>query len=481
MSDPLTLTFGIELEFTCVFRRGAFDNAEPDLVPIEDEWDGHISAGHALQYYLNAANVPATGWEEPGEVALDAFAPHSRWLVKTDAINLTRGELKTLPDHYIDESIEISSRILSFTTNDWRGEIRTVLRVLARMEKKFGARFISNHTSGFHVHIGNNGGADMPFDTVKRIFQLHTAHERNIESLHASSRILAPDFRRSGNGFLLYAPLSFFHNSRDVRKSQANNIFHWLQRIEDMHSFEDMCMFFGGEYNRVTLNGHSSAVNFDNLWTDRNERLTHTVEFRQHIGTLDYAEIVAWVTFLAAFTHFCHVTSDVDFMGLLLRATDTNFTAAHLMRFIGCPPDIVQHYDYEGEGGIIGMLPQSPRSPAQDLLDLAAANDDEVTENTDLDAVKAVIGQKLTNGYYGFDRTLGLLPIGQKLLIEMLEHAYGKVSQEMFKIDDDEWDWGGKSQTRALVLEVLGEMLREYNPALGPKQPAIAKGIQRLA
>ncbi|KAF2159921.1 hypothetical protein M409DRAFT_29530 [Zasmidium cellare ATCC 36951] len=484
MPEPLHLTFGIELEFMCVFRRGAFNNQEPDLLPTSEELNGNISAGHALQYFLHAANVPATGWEELGTVPLNAV-PYSRWCVKEDCIQLSPQELNTLPEGYFEEAIEISSRILSFIGDDWRGEIRTVLNVLAMMQRRFDAHFLSNDSTGFHVHIGNAGGAPMPFDTVKRIFQLTTAHERVIDSMHASSRVLAPAHKEDDTfPLLLYGPVSYFHIRDDEEFDlDNNNLFGWLERIEDMHTFEDFCEMFTGDLDSNALSGHSSAVNFDNLWSETYEDTTNTVEFRQHVGTIDYAEIIAWVTFLANLTNFCHNTTDVNFMNLMLQATDMDFTAIDLMRIINCPDDIIQHYDYEGEGegAIIGMLPQPgiDTTMTDTLLALAAQNDDEVSDNTDRLRVKRLINDKLACEHYGFDSALGRLPINQPLLEQMLMRAYRKVSQCMFTICDLRLP-GGKSQAKSVVFKLWAEMLRDYDPTLGPSQPAIVDPLRKL-
>lgn len=483
MPESFSLTFGIELEFVALFPRGAFNNQEPDLVPIEDEErDGEITAGHALQYFLSKANVPATGWEELGSVPLGAAPSYSKWNVSEDCVHLSIDEDHHLPDNYIEEPIEICSRILRYG-DDWRGEIRIVLDVMAYMQNRFAARFITNHTTGFHVHVGNAGGQALPFDLVKRIFQVTTAHERVIDSVHASSRVLAPMMIDSSAHLnLLYAPLSFFHQKKDDEFG-TSHIFDWLRRIENMQTFEQVSDLFEVEFDDYPTTGHSSIVNFDNLYSDTCEDVKNTVEFRQHVGSLDYAEIVAWVTFLATLAHFCHAASDIDIMELTLRATDAEFTVAELMRAVGCGDDVIQHYQYS-EDSVIGVLPMSTSNGTiqpDALASLTEQNDDEVTDNTGRLKVKRLINIKLCHHYYGFDSALGLLPITQPLLQDMLRRAYEKVSQQQFNVYPGLALRDGESQARAMVFGILSEMHKAYDPTECPLQPAIAEGIRRLA
>lgn len=478
MSEPLPLTFGVELEFVALYPRRAFNNQEPDLLPTSEELDGEVTAGHALQYFLDKANVPATGWEELGSVPFDAAPSYSKWCVKEDCVQLSTDESDRLPDGFIEEPIEICSRIL-FYGDDWRGEIRAVLNVLAFMGSRFNAGFIINSTTGFHVHVGNNAGQPMPFDTVKRIFQVATAHERVIDSLHASSRVLAPFSIESVDPHmsLLYGPLSFFHLK--TNDGYGSHVFDWLRRIEDMHNFEDLCEIFDGQYNDYPLSGHSSVVNFDNLWSETQEDLKNTVEFRQHVGTLDYAEIVAWVSFLTRFVYFCHSACDDDIMELTLRATDPEFTITDLMLAIGCEDDIIQHYQFD-EDDVIGMLPQAGSIiQADPIALLTEQNDEEVTSNTDRFRVKRITNTKLRKQYYGFNSALGMLPLDQRMLQDMLRRAFEQVSQRQFN-DRGLVTLGGKSQARALVFGVLSAMHRAYDPTEGPWQVAIANGIRRL-
>lgn len=106
-------------------------------------------------------------------------------------------------------------------------------------------------------------------------------------------------------------------------------------------------------------------MNFGNLWTaffyEPGDRAKNRIEFRQHVGTLDYAEIVSCISFLVAFVNFGHTASDAEFVALLLRATDLDLTATDVNRAIGCGEEVVDHYDFSREPEVIGMLPQGHR------------------------------------------------------------------------------------------------------------------------
>lgn len=474
MSQPLNLTFGVELEFIAVFTRGAFNDMLPGLVPVEEEIEcGHITAGHALQHCLNAANVPATGWEDLGTVPLNTESYQS-WSIAEDALHLSDEEMDLLPEEYNCEAIEISSRIFRFLQDDWRSELRTVIGVLEYMKTQFGCNFYTNESTGLHVHVGN-GRERLPFETVKRMFQLATAHERAFDTLHASNRVMAPVEWETANISLLYAPLSTFHQHADKRSDTPQNVFGWLARIERMQSFKDFACFCDGKFECNYTSGHSCAVNFENLYSEMGDDEKQTVEFRQHVGTLDYADIVAWVALLATFVDFCHRAPDTHVIYLAQQATNVDFKAPDFMQAIGCDDDLIQHYAFDGEGATIGMLPQ----PGHDILtlqqdhltDLTAQNDTDVTENTDHLIVRQLVNEKLFDEYYGFHGAVGVIPLRYADIENIIHRANQKGTTNASALGFAMPSNAAASDARAVVFDVLSQMYEAMYDALASDLP----------
>lgn len=360
-----SLTFGIELEFMCVFKKDAFTNIDefPDLVPdcpqlipvgqnvdeaveeavekaveeaieeaegfeegfeeddmeddMEDEQEGeqgvdetgedeYVQPPHALCYLFKKAGLRASGWNDHKEPPV---APFSTWKVHSDILFLTPGEQAHVGDH-LEWEFEISSPVLSLTDPESFSQIRKVHEVLAFMEGRFGCTFLTNYSTGFHVHMGCGARETIPLPVAKRIFQLTTAHERNFDALHALSRIPVV---QPGDDVPQYAPLSYIHQALDLASDE--NAFDWLRRIEETRSYANVGGLFQVNLGSECLDGHSSTLNFDNLHYDEAhggsiEDVPGTIEFRQHLGTLDIVEIIKWVLILGHVVTYCYQASD---------------------------------------------------------------------------------------------------------------------------------------------------------------------------
>lgn len=142
MSD-LNLTFGIELEFICVYPIDCF---EYRYLRRKNEWKyikpgkRFHNAGHALYYYLEEAGIPVNiGRARHGDVAT-----FSEWQVMSDCLELSEQEERYKPGGFREEAIEIASRKLSFYGDDWHRELRKVLKVLAQIERVRHKNFIAH-------------------------------------------------------------------------------------------------------------------------------------------------------------------------------------------------------------------------------------------------------------------------------------------------------------------------------------------------
>ena len=235
MSIP-NLTFGIELEFICLRPEDLFEK----LIPASA--DG--CAGSVLFRELINEGIPSTGWEEDDEIA-DNAPSHSRWRVESDELILSKSEEELLPEGWAVEAIELSSRKLHFFFDDWRHEVAKVLKLLRRVEE-YGCRFITNKSTGFHVHVGHNTKR-IPLSVAKNVFQLVTAFERCFDELHPVHRIVYPKPIFFGHA---YYPPSFFHTfgaTYDAAKGEKSSpLLNRLANIEAVRSYDELGAFVQG-------------------------------------------------------------------------------------------------------------------------------------------------------------------------------------------------------------------------------------------
>jgi len=410
MSDSQSLTFGVELEFICVRPENLFGNA-----------------GNAIHDTMRAYHIPVTGYEDLDSDDIDdfVFPSHTRWRVESDYLHLSEGEQFYLPDGWVAENIELSSRKFRFFHEAWRSEIVSVLKVLRVLEGA-GCRFITNASTGFHVHVGYDA-EHVPFPTAKKVFQVATAFERRIDEVHAVQRITVPE-----DGYVshYYHPPSFYFRMDAQPDVASTNIFDRLAHLETFRSFSDLCSWFsvtteaGG--HKQTMNGHQSAYNFDNLHPDDEagryeETLTGTIEFRQHAGTLDELSIVAWVTLTCKLVEWCNTASATEMMDLCLRAADTDFELGHLLAELDVPADTIRHYLQHDDN--IGVLPDATNIVAgalqNDMRCLIDQNDHEFVGRTDSGVLFEAIQRKEDANWYGYH---SLLPVPERMVsLELLK------------------------------------------------------------
>jgi len=387
----LDLTFGIELEFICVHPPGLF-------VGISDRG---ISARSARQHKLKQRGIPVTGHDgyfPDIDFSVDC-EPHSRWVVKTDiSLLLSTPEWQIVPTDWKAEAVEIASRklTLSDATTD---EIRVVLLEVFALES-LGCRMLTNYTTGLHVHVGNSDRW-IPLETAKKVFQLGTAFSPTIDKLHDYTRI-DPD-----DSYLRYHfPPGYFHKNNGRLRPGAN-VFDWLASIESVSSYQELGSLFVVPRGDKYTNGHNSAYNFDNLIiSDGREEWTRTktIEFRQHIGTLDYTTVIAWVALTTQIVTFCHNATDTDFLSLLMQGLDPSISVRDFCCGIGLADVFTRHYTGEADlPQSLAMLSIYSKSPqSRDIFDrLDETNDDEASESTDPGRIEQVLQQKLARGLYG--------------------------------------------------------------------------------
>lgn len=462
MNNNLHLTLGVELEFIAVYRPGTFDSIDPHLTKDQvDGSSGYVSAAHAIYYFFNRQGLRATGFEgdDDDELFVPGEIPYSKWQIGSDCLHVSPGENTHIPEDYTRQSIEIATPAMSFARGQWQPEIHAALRILEWISETYECQFLVNKTTGLHVHIGNNFGEKLPLSTVKKVLQFATAFESRLDEIHAANRVRAPELDVAPfnlnyelDEIPLYTPLSFFHHQRDTVCTQGGgDIFSWVQRIERLDTYEKLSEFYLVELNDILLDGHHCTLNVDNMWADprsarHEENLTNTIEFRQHTGTLDVIEILAYVSMLASIVDYCDRVTDVDFLTLLSCATNTSFGLLDLLNAVGCHSDVIGHFHCDNTAPI-GMLPSSVPSRFRLRLEgLIDQNDDEQTANFDSTAIR--ISEKYKNWYYGVDPAMN----GSFLDAEQIQ----SMNQQLYAIYQAEY----RGLDEALQARVREEMLK---------------------
>jgi len=174
MAGP-ALSFGVELEFLAVHDFASIDG-EPDYTIVKRK----------IYSRMLEAGIPATGYESAGE-DLSYVPTYSRWRVEHDSsLLLSPEERDHLGSGWKEELIEISSRKLHLH-NDWTSEIAKLLDVLRSIEGE-NCRFVTNGSTGFHVHMAH-ANEKIPLRTAKNVLQFLTAFERQIDQIHLLERV----------------------------------------------------------------------------------------------------------------------------------------------------------------------------------------------------------------------------------------------------------------------------------------------------
>ena len=346
MKDTMRMTFGIELECIAVYPMELFEN---------DERNPQGDAIAALSLACLDKGIKSTGHEdEDYEEELDPSSDtsYSRWSFRNEGgLDLSKTEREALPTQLMDHNIqplEVSSRLLNFECDDWKKELITVLEAFSDLSKR-GVRFVTNATTGFHVHIGF-GSEIMPLRTAKSVLELCTGFEDRLDALYSTSRIDENAATKFPDGRHFNAGLAWHFQNNE--KTELNpNIFHWLTSIEEASSFEELGGFFRNHIpnSSAKTTAHYSTLNLDNLYAaphaSEDADPIGTIEFRQHGGTLDYEAIVSHILLKQALVSFCHTCTDREFLQLFAHISNPTFRLSDLIGAIGGGKELLRYHE----------------------------------------------------------------------------------------------------------------------------------------
>lgn len=393
--DPATLTFGIELELIAVFPKGLF----------QDHFGVEASENHPAQIViadlLEEAGVPVTGNESLADdvtINGDDEEDYTRWQVQDEGNLWLTGtersasglDLTSWSVLYQTDCIELVSRKFSCSDLTWTEEISKVLGVLDCL-RKYGVKFVTNKTTGFHVHIGTEENY-MDRRTLKGVTQISTCFEHLLDQLYSTLRIDSMEFAGQHENF----PLSFHHVDKSGMHMNCN-VYEWAAAIEKCTDVSELCEIFESEIPTTDYrgqpatnmtDGHRSTLNLDNCLRsygqgDTKRDPTFTIEFRQHESTLDFDEIRRHVELCATLVFFCARAEDHQLLELCAQAGKPNFGVLDLLRAIGVRETaIASHRDQLSTEG------QTER-----LADKCAALNYLQTEAVDGDPLDAILAQ----------------------------------------------------------------------------------------
>lgn len=370
--------------------------------------------------------IYSTGWETlDDDEPIECGTEYSRWSVKDEGgLHISPTELQALEKHshgvkFHPQSLEVSSRILDFEAN-WEDEIRTVLSVFRALSDR-GVRFITNSTTGFHIHVGfwDQG---VPLRTAKSVLQFCTGFEDRLDALYSVDRIDGHFAENMANGLHFNAGLAW-HFQHNPKTDFDPNIFHWLVSIEEAKSYDELGQFFCNnmpgdpEGFMDKTDAHYCTLNLDNLYSPpMGTPPTGTIEFRQHQGTLDADDIIAHVLLKQAIVSFCHYAPDVDFLKLFPNIADPSFQLTDLLQAIHCRQDLIDRQTKRcspitqvmKEGGHREIVERLENGQFQGVMALDAQNYVEYQERSNWKAVSDTINAKYAAGAYAEQDTRDL-------------------------------------------------------------------------
>ncbi|KAI9811730.1 MAG: hypothetical protein M1827_005275 [Pycnora praestabilis] len=265
---PLNQTFGVEMEFVVRVRPCDYldvdcaDKTSFDEPVHQDICKAMRNAGFIVNPYDYRLAKEYGNWIVAPDSTIDAFA----------SSNLAGA---TRPEDFAYVGVEVKSPPLEVGPD----ALAAVREVVALLHKEFDI-VGNNRSCGLHVHVGNGVGKGFPLRTVQNLATFIWVFYQQIDCLHPVDRTLE-------NYWALSPHLSVQHLSPLAR----------VHVIEKCASIEAVV----GMVNNV---GRCYAYNFTNL--DSGPNGTHTVEFRQHEGTMDVVAIISWIEFTTALVKWCH-------------------------------------------------------------------------------------------------------------------------------------------------------------------------------
>ncbi|KAK3702363.1 hypothetical protein LTR37_014937 [Vermiconidia calcicola] len=397
MSSQGELSFGIELEFilvttcqNCSAER-ALSRRLSELVSTTCSLPGcRTNHTHRLKVSTNAEDIQC-------------------WTIGADlTVKMSEEELRTVPkfeESFRCYPVEVRSPAFLWDAtpsgltskghlpddhNPWFSpplEISRALQLLNSVNQPMKdngiLRIYTNASSGLHVHVGSGvPSKGFSLQTVKNVLGFATIFERQLDSVQSVTRIggspLAlrqptPNSYESTQDLKgtprWCRPLSVHHARRTYRSIEIDsniippsglemdryplhrygestalheagstqNAMAWSQVIQSAECLFDLEDLFNSSRFPKDI-----TVNILNLSAGQARK---TIEFRQHAGTLEFEEIMAWVGAAVQTVDWCRCGKE-EYLALVnSKWDDLSFSFPDLLRCIGATDDVVDHYN----------------------------------------------------------------------------------------------------------------------------------------
>ncbi|MCJ1335110.1 hypothetical protein MMC09_000376 [Bachmanniomyces sp. S44760] len=328
MEETLQVTFGVEMEFLVPFDHARYAGSIPEHDHRYKPVGG--SKFRNLEYYNKL-----------------------KWLVREEIIAVLRAQRFKVNDYrndnnyenwtvFSDNSVSAPVDFCGQMTGSLDGEeylwpeecsalgyadvevkSRALLYCAESLEEVFSAIHVINEnfptlvneTSGLHVHIGNRTFG-FPLQTVKNLAILVSVFENQFNSLHPPERL--------DNEYCV--PPSYSLGAAGGDSWQIANL------IDLVDSLEEVVALLGRDPDLDDYS-HYKCYNFNNLLFAGEKK--RTIEFRQHEGTMDPGDIVAWISLTASLVSLSHNTFADIILEIVLDHGDTNLRVTDLLVELG--------------------------------------------------------------------------------------------------------------------------------------------------
>jgi len=411
----LDLTFGIEFEFLLILDKvRPIGDARADLLsqPIIDHCSlPGCQTKHTLTLEVTTQENDPESWSVGYDISLRlSAAQQNAYRHVTADTEILQCEVRspafTYKTHLPDQpSAPLPHNHKPLTTPEW--EIHHALRMINAVnepvKQRGWLRTFANTTCGLHVHVGSGlPSAGFTMQTVRNVLSLATAFERQIDSMHAVSRIGGSSLSLRGLSTSPGSQLERIRMPRRVAKlygpsaattDAMDGTSEFCLPLSQVHAYRT---YFSQELDQqgpaayhipgnprepgCTLSGcnrnlHDQWYSMDacnwhyvvqeartmqgllDLFGPANLKSTNvsifalqpsrrgTIEFRQHVGTLDFHETMAWVNAVVSMVQYCNDTDARDFGGLVCEYwSDPEYFSTDLLRTVGAPQSALAYY-----------------------------------------------------------------------------------------------------------------------------------------
>ncbi|KAF2500727.1 hypothetical protein BU16DRAFT_256580 [Lophium mytilinum] len=352
-----TLTFRISLDFILIGSKAAsaliYEPSDPHR-PI-------YAMRTLLQHLLHPAPTNADEDLRVLDIQLSPFSllnlsalNTTAWtLIPYPAATLTPHSALKLPDTWFQTGIRLQSP--PFAHDDPRFSCREqlwhILRALHanfdNASPDFPFRLLVNENCSYNIRVSigddDDNSAKRAVDTVSRVWQLLTGFERLFAQISTISRLAGS-----------WQPSAFFR-----LQDGATTPLQWCHIIRRAAAEPGELAVLGREFQwagRRSGRRKGWAFDIDGVRDQGAERGFRAkemaeVDFRQHRGTLDYTDVVAWLDVVAAMVDSCARNADSVVEELIERHVgDDAFSPHDLLCELGTRRSTRDHYRWRTSG-----------------------------------------------------------------------------------------------------------------------------------